>query len=89
MAHYYIDAELAKLFASPRFEGFTGATCHSCGKTANVQAGGAGWLCACHRYNVLHLDRLDTDPHEHPGLGPTRARILAAAEGANRVAERG
>lgn len=58
------------------FNGFTGETCHGCKKTANVLAGGPGWICTCGEYNAqgLHDYRIS---HTSPDLGPDAETIQA------------
>lgn len=51
------------------YNGWTGERCGRCGSTANVLAGGPGWICPCGHYNVQcwHGAFL---PHDDPTYGP-------------------
>lgn len=53
------------------FNGFTGATCGKCKKTANVLAGGLGWSCVCGHHNYGSIGMAIETPHESPDLGPS------------------
>lgn len=74
----YTEAEIVEACETRvNFDGFSGETCGSCHKKANVLAGGASWFCLCGHYNaqLIHGHQF---PHEQPDYGPPRDRITQA-----------
>lgn len=70
----YTVEQIAEMLTWQNFQGFSGETCGGCGRTANVLAGGPGWICVCGHYNAQSW-RGGPMPHESPDLGPTAATI--------------
>ena len=65
----YTTDEITEMANSWRnYNGFSGETCGKCQKTANVLAGGPGWICDCGHYNTQGIWG-HSIPHEQPDMG--------------------
>ncbi len=58
---------------------FSGETCDKCKITANVPAGGPGWMCICGAFNAQSWNNRWM-PHSSPIKGPTAEQIAEAVK---------
>lgn len=72
--------KIAEMSTWQYYQGFVGETCGNCRKTANVLAGGPGWICPCGHYNAQLLCG-GPMPHEIPDYGPTAETIRKGHSG--------
>ncbi len=73
----FTDDKLVEMFGWLHFMGFSGETCGSCKKTANVPIG-PGWFCPCRAFNAMSFSHHQT-PYEAPDYGPRSGNINQAA----------
>lgn len=73
----FTDDKLVEMFGWGNFRGFSGETCGSCKKTANVPIE-AEWFCPCGAFNAMSFNHHQT-PHETPDYGPRSGNINRAA----------